>query len=155
MKNYLGNLQWSLQRAHKLIKIPLIFWYIKGHCSYRTHNFLNILKMVYIEASLPKRQVVEYTTLWCNSVAKHGLCRRRSMPASTSLPVKPRPLIRTCSRQMTKAANAGLHKNQQGTIQCRIFERLKLKDDAVLTILDLTSMLQHTSVSNCFYYVIA
>ncbi len=33
-------------------------------------------------------------------------------------------------------------------------ERLKLKDDAVLTILDLTVMSQHTSVSNCFYYVV-
>ncbi len=32
-------------------------------------------------------------------------------------------------------------------------ERLKLKDDAVPTILDLTEMSQHTSVSNCFYSV--
>jgi len=31
-------------------------------------------------------------------------------------------------------------------------EILKLKDDAVLAILD--PMLHHTSVSNCFYYVI-
>ncbi len=31
----------------------------------------------YIEASLPKQQLVECTTLWCNSVAKH-LRRRRS-----------------------------------------------------------------------------
>ncbi len=30
-------------------------------------------------------------------------------------------------------------------------ERLNLKDDAVLTILD--PMSHHTSVSNCFYYV--
>ncbi len=29
-------------------------------------------------------------------------------------------------------------------------ERLKLKDDAVLIILDPTVMSQHTSVSNCF-----
>ncbi len=33
-------------------------------------------------------------------------------------------------------------------------ERLKLKDDAVLIILDPTVMSQHTSVSNCFHYVI-
>ncbi len=33
-------------------------------------------------------------------------------------------------------------------------ERLKLKDDAVSTILDLTVMSQHTSVSNYFYYII-
>ncbi len=33
-------------------------------------------------------------------------------------------------------------------------ERLKLKDDAVLTILDLKVMLQHTSVSNCFHDVV-
>ncbi len=33
-------------------------------------------------------------------------------------------------------------------------ERLKLKDDAVSTILDPTVMSQHTSVSNCFHYVI-
>ncbi len=33
-------------------------------------------------------------------------------------------------------------------------ERLKLKDDAVMTILDPTVMLQHTSVSNCFYYMV-
>ncbi len=33
-------------------------------------------------------------------------------------------------------------------------ERLKLKDDAVLTILDPTVMSQHTSVSNCFYYLV-
>ncbi len=32
------------------------------------------------------------------------------------------------------------------------FSRLKLKDDVVLTILD--PMWHHTSVSNCFYYVI-
>ncbi len=31
---------------------------------------------------------------------------------------------------------------------------LKLKDDAVPTILDPTVMSQHTSVSNCFYYLI-
>ncbi len=31
-------------------------------------------------------------------------------------------------------------------------ERLKLKDDVVSTILD--PMWHHTSVSNCFYYVI-
>ncbi len=33
-------------------------------------------------------------------------------------------------------------------------ERLKLKNDDVPTILDPTVMSQHTSVSNCFYYVI-
>ncbi len=33
-------------------------------------------------------------------------------------------------------------------------ERLKLKDDAMLAILDSTVMLQHTIVSNCFYYVV-
>ncbi len=33
-------------------------------------------------------------------------------------------------------------------------ERLKLKDDAVLTILDLTVMSHYTSMSNCFYYVV-
>ncbi len=33
-------------------------------------------------------------------------------------------------------------------------ERLKLKDNAVPIILDLTVMSQNTSVSNCFYYVI-
>ncbi len=31
---------------------------------------------------------------------------------------------------------------------------LKLKDDAVLTILDPIVMSHHTSVSNCFYYVV-
>ncbi len=36
----------------------------------------------------------------------------------------------------------------------RFSERLKLKDDAVSIILDTTVMLHHTSVSNCFYYVI-
>ncbi len=34
------------------------------------------------------------------------------------------------------------------------FQKIELKDDAVPTILDPTVMLQHTSVSNCFYYVI-
>ncbi len=33
-------------------------------------------------------------------------------------------------------------------------KKLKLKDDAVQTILDLTVRSQHTSVSNCFYYMI-
>ncbi len=33
-------------------------------------------------------------------------------------------------------------------------EGLKLKDDAVLTILDQTVMSQHTSVSYCFNYVV-
>ncbi len=33
-------------------------------------------------------------------------------------------------------------------------ERLKLKDHAVPTILDLTVMSQQTSVSNCFYYMV-
>ncbi len=33
-------------------------------------------------------------------------------------------------------------------------ERLKLKDDAVLTISDPTVMWQHTSVSNCYYVII-
>ncbi len=33
-------------------------------------------------------------------------------------------------------------------------ERLKLKDDAVLVILDPTVMSQHTSMSNCFYYMV-
>ncbi len=33
-------------------------------------------------------------------------------------------------------------------------ERLKLKDNAVPTILDPIVMSQHTSVSNCFHYVI-
>ncbi len=33
-------------------------------------------------------------------------------------------------------------------------ERLKLKDDAVPTILDPTVMSHHTSVNNCFYFVI-
>ncbi len=36
----------------------------------------------------------------------------------------------------------------------RFSERLKLKDDAVPTILDPTVMSQNTSVRNCFYYVI-
>ncbi len=34
-------------------------------------------------------------------------------------------------------------------------ERLKLKDDAVLTILDPTVMSQYKSLSNCFYYVVS
>ncbi len=34
-------------------------------------------------------------------------------------------------------------------------ERLKLKDDSVPNILDTTVMSQHTSVSNCFYYMTA
>ncbi len=33
-------------------------------------------------------------------------------------------------------------------------ERLKLIDDAVPTILDLTVISHHTCVSNCFYYVV-
>ncbi len=33
-------------------------------------------------------------------------------------------------------------------------KRLKLKDGSVQTILDLTVMLHHTSVNNCFYYVV-
>ncbi len=33
-------------------------------------------------------------------------------------------------------------------------ERLKLKDNAVLNILDLTVMSHHTSVSNCVYYLV-
>ncbi len=33
-------------------------------------------------------------------------------------------------------------------------ERLKLKDDAVATILDPTVISQHKSVSNCFHYVV-
>ncbi len=33
-------------------------------------------------------------------------------------------------------------------------ERLKLKESAVPTILDLTVMSQQTSVSNCFYYMV-
>ncbi len=33
-------------------------------------------------------------------------------------------------------------------------ERLKLKDDAMPTILDPTVMMQHTNVSNCFYYMV-
>ncbi len=76
------------------IKIPLIFWYIRGHCAIKKHyvcfriqNVHVSLKTAYIEANLPKQQVVECTTLWHNSVAKHCLCRRRSTPASTSLPV--------------------------------------------------------------------
>ncbi len=37
---------------------------------------------------------------------------------------------------------------------CSIFRKTETKDDAVLTILDLTVMSHHTSVSNYFYYVI-
>ncbi len=36
----------------------------------------------------------------------------------------------------------------------RFSKRLKLIDDAVPSILDPTAMSQHTSVSNCFYYVV-
>ncbi len=36
----------------------------------------------------------------------------------------------------------------------KILRKLKLKDGAVLTILDLTVMLQRTSVSNCFSYIV-
>ncbi len=78
------NINWE-------IKITLIFWHVRGHCTiktscFRTQNFLVSLKTAYIEASLPKLQFVECTTLWCNNVAKHRLRRRWSMPASTSLP---------------------------------------------------------------------
>ncbi len=45
----------------------------------------------------PKQQLVECTTILCNSVAKHRLHRRSSTPASTSLPIKLRPLIHTYS----------------------------------------------------------
>ncbi len=38
------------------------------------------LKTAYIEASLPKRQFSEGSTLWCNSVDKHRLRRRWSTP---------------------------------------------------------------------------
>ncbi len=45
------------------------------------------LKIAYIKASLQKGQLVGCSTLWCNSVNKDHLRRRRSMPASTSLPI--------------------------------------------------------------------
>ncbi len=48
--------------------------------------FLISLKTAYIEANLPIWQLVECATLWCNSVTKHRHRRRRSTPASTSLP---------------------------------------------------------------------
>ncbi len=35
--------------------------------------------ILYIEASLPKQQLVECPILWFNSVAKHYLHRRRSL----------------------------------------------------------------------------
>ncbi len=41
---------------------------------------------------------------------------------------------------------------KQGKFDTGFSERLKLKDDAVPTILD--PMSHHTSVSNCFYYVV-
>ncbi len=57
-------------------KIPLIFWhmrslYYKKHpVRFRTQNFVVSLKTAYIEGSLPKRQLVECDTLWCNNVDK-------------------------------------------------------------------------------------
>lgn len=33
-------------------------------------------------------------------------------------------------------------------------QRMKLKNNAVPTVLDPTVMLHHTSVSNCFYYMV-
>ncbi len=55
------------------IKIPLIFWHIRGHCTIKTsckfqNSKLVILKSVYIEANLPKRQRVKCVTLWRNGV---------------------------------------------------------------------------------------
>ncbi len=44
---------------------------------------------------------------------------------------------------------------KQGTIRSRIFFRkIEIKDDAVPATLDPTVMTQHTSVSNCFHYVV-
>ncbi len=50
------------------IKTPLIFWYksdctIKHPVNFRTQNFCVSQKTSYIEANLPKRQLVECTTL--------------------------------------------------------------------------------------------
>ncbi len=46
-----------------------------------------------------------------------------------------------------------IHKNK-AQFDAGFSERFKLKDDAVPTTLDPKVMLQHTSVSNCFHYVI-
>ncbi len=43
---------------------------------------------------------------------------------------------------------------KQGTIWCGIFRKIETKRYYYATILDLTVMLQHTSVSNCLNYVI-
>ncbi len=86
----------SRLKTHPLkIKIPFIFWYIRVHCAvgFRTHNFVVSLKIAFIEASQPIRQVVECSTLWSNSVDKHRLCRKRTTLASTSLLAYPRPPI--------------------------------------------------------------
>ncbi len=62
-------------------------------------------------SSLPKWELVECATLWCNSVAKLRLLRWWSTPASTSLSVKPHPPIHACS-VYERGEYAGLRKNQ-------------------------------------------
>ncbi len=55
------------------------------------------LKKLILKPVCQNNRLWKCPTLWCNSVAKHRLRRRRSTPASTSLPVQPRPPIRAHS----------------------------------------------------------
>ncbi len=117
---------------------------------------------------------MECSTLWHNSVDKHRLRRRRSTPASTWLPCLASP---TNSHMKCNDKSGQLNKELHlmnwwtALVLCSLnlqlisftnkaqfdtgfSKRLKIKDNAVPTILDLTVMLQHTSLSNCFYYMI-
>ncbi len=56
----------------------------KHPVSFRTQNFVVSLKTAYIEGSLPKWQLLQCSTLWCNRMNKHRLHRFRSTPAWSS-----------------------------------------------------------------------
>ncbi len=83
----------------------------KHPVSFRTQNFVVNLKTAYTEARLPKRQLVECTTLWCNSVDRHRLRSFRSASLRHHFLFRPRPPIRTCS-VYERCKLAGLSRNQ-------------------------------------------
>ncbi len=98
---------------------------MKHPVSCRTQHFLISLKAAYIEANLPKRLCYYVVIVWLN----------------TASPEEDQHLI----------LHHCLFSPQFDT---GFSDRLKLKDDAVPTILHPTVMSHHTSVSTCFNYVV-
>ncbi len=159
----LKSIKWVMNLE---IKIPKKSW--------KFQKFLVSQKTTSIEASQPKWQLVDCTTLWCNSVAKHPQQMINAWFYSRCLfsPVFMGEVnMQVYTEQIPTSAKSGLHlfpdnfsKNlvlcsfkfstdsftNKAQFDSRIFRKIETKVDAVLTILDPPVISQYTSLSNCF-----